>query len=427
MAVASGVVKSARIALARIPRDRQSLRTLLWPESGALSPIPALDGVRALAALLVLLFHVWSDVPGYAGPTQHPASLPLFYGKTGVNLFFVLSGFLLFQPYAQWILGLRARPSVLAFYKRRALRVGPAYWVSLVLLAFTVPFSLATVGDFALHIFFLANVSWNTMYTFNGVFWTMAIEVQFYATLPLIAWGMYALSRRVRPGIAIAVGLATLLCISLAAVGIEMTGRLTLTPFVNSFLISFASLPYWIIVFGFGIGCASFYTYATKIAKFSAEQRRVLRRVSTVTFFGGIALALASAFPTPLQHSPVLDQTFGLAYAGLLLGVLLGPTLCRRLFESRPMRFVGLISYSFYIWHKVVEVAAAHVVRGLPFFQQEVALFALTLAGTLVVAYVSYQFVERPFINARKRAHEVSTVAPVSVPTMIAEPAMSRN
>ena len=89
-----------------------------------MNAIPALDGLRALAVLLVILFHAWTFVPGYIQPGQNAADYALFYGKTGVQLFFVLSGFLLFLPYAQWIFGLRERPSTLMFYKRRALRVG---------------------------------------------------------------------------------------------------------------------------------------------------------------------------------------------------------------------------------------------------------------------------------------------------------------
>lgn len=375
----------------------------LWPESASLSPIPALDGMRALAALLVLTFHAWGFVPGSIAPGHRPDSYPIYFGKTGVNLFFVLSGFLLFLPYAEWIFGLRARPAALAFYKRRALRVGPAYWVSLILLFFITPFSLAKVGDLAIHSVFLANISWPTMYTFNGVFWTMAIEVQFYAALPLVALGMYRMARHLAPAAAIASGLLALLGVSLAAVIVEATGRFTTTPVISSLLISYASLPYWLVVFGFGIGCATIYTYVTKIARFTERPWRIIRWASVGVLVAGVVLALASATLPPLQFSPLVDQTFGFAYAGLLLGVLLGPALCRRPFEWRPVRFLGLISYSFYIWHKEIQNPAAHLVGSLPVLQQQIALGLIMLVGTTLVAYVSFQLVERPFFNARKR------------------------
>jgi peptidoglycan/LPS O-acetylase OafA/YrhL len=67
-----------------------------------------------------------------------------------------------------------------------------------------------------------------------------------------------------------------------------------------------------------------------------------------------------------------------------------------------------MISYSFYIWHKEIQNPAAHLVRSLPVLQQQVALGLImlvgtTLVGTTLVAYVSFQLVERPFFNARKR------------------------
>src|SRR6185437_11948730 len=83
---------------------RQRLRAWLWPENGAINPIPALDGLRALAVVLVLLFHSWSDIPDGGGLIIAPDNPnPLSFGRTGVQLFFVLSGFLLFLPYARWL------------------------------------------------------------------------------------------------------------------------------------------------------------------------------------------------------------------------------------------------------------------------------------------------------------------------------------
>lgn len=129
-------------------------RSFLWPESGAVNAIPALDGLRALAVVLVLVFHAWNDLPGYIQPGQDPYQYPLNYGRTGVHLFFVLSGFLLFLPYARWMFGIQSRPSTQLFYARRLLRVGPAYWVCLALLALTAPITVSALKDVALHVFF---------------------------------------------------------------------------------------------------------------------------------------------------------------------------------------------------------------------------------------------------------------------------------
>jgi len=187
-------IKTAAPGL-RAVRGRRLAWAKLWPESGAVNPIPALDGLRALAVLLVILFHASTFAEG--NPSGNPASA-IFYGKTGVQLFYVLSGFLLSLPYAQWFFGLRKRPSTLLFYKRRALRVGPAYWVSLLILGLATAPTIASVRDVALHAVFLSNTTWLSTFSINGVYWTMAIEVQFYALLPLIWLAIYGLARLVR-------------------------------------------------------------------------------------------------------------------------------------------------------------------------------------------------------------------------------------
>ena len=382
-----------------------SLKWRLWPESGAVSQIPALDGLRAVAALLVLLFHAWSAVPNYVPSGQNPAAYPLWYGKTGVNLFFVLSGFLLFLPYAQWLLGLRSRPSTLMFYKRRALRVVPAYWASLFI---TVLIHAALLYDVALHVVFLSNTTWPSAFSINGVYWTMAIEVQFYVALPLIAWMMYRLSRRMGIAPAATVMLVGLLFVSVISTYVAHVGSLNLysMPVVETFLVQYAAMPYWLGVFGCGIACSLVFTYVTKILKPTAEQSRRRRMCADGAFGAGIALGLMLSCVPSLDSIWMGQVMFGVSYAGVLLGILLGSPILRRPFESRILRFLGLISYSFYIWHHAVLVVLIPHLHGWMYQYHTIVLFVLGVALTVPVAYVSYACFERPFMQARKRAHE---------------------
>src|SRR5689334_7769095 len=93
--------------------------------------IPSLDGLRALAILLVIWCHV--DVQGFVSHMLGPGILRSVaaFGFSGVFLFFILSGFLLFLPYARSLLGHAPWPSVKQFYQRRALRILPVYFVAL--------------------------------------------------------------------------------------------------------------------------------------------------------------------------------------------------------------------------------------------------------------------------------------------------------
>jgi peptidoglycan/LPS O-acetylase OafA/YrhL len=239
--------------------DWARVRAWFWPETGAVSPIPGLDSLRAVAVLMVLVYHSWFEVPGFVQPGEYPWQFPIFYGRTGVQLFFVLSGFLLFLPYARWIFGLQQQPAMLLFYRRRLLRVGPAYWASLVILLIG-PLSLAKLADGLAHALFLHNLRMDWAYDLNGVFWTMAIEVQFYVLLPLIGWLVWAISRRV--GVLPALAAMMVGMIGLAVVA----GRMETVPAVQrlsfaTFFTNQTSVLYWLVVFGSGMACSALYVY----------------------------------------------------------------------------------------------------------------------------------------------------------------------
>src|SRR5712691_3175918 len=166
--------------------------------------IAVLDGVRACAIILVLTFHI-NRVTGdnLWSMTAFPlASSVSTAGGTGVTLFFVLSGFLLFLPFAKSLLFQSTWPSPRVFYLRRVFRIVPAYYVSLFLIiVFFQPQYLHWdhLKDLMLFLTFFMDSTQQTFRQINGPFWTLAIEWQFYMFLPLLAWGISRLVRRVSP------------------------------------------------------------------------------------------------------------------------------------------------------------------------------------------------------------------------------------
>jgi peptidoglycan/LPS O-acetylase OafA/YrhL len=168
----------------------------------ARATIPVLDGVRAVACLLVLSYHInliTRDMHVWT-PGRQPLLDALFLsGSTGVTLFFVLSGFLLFLPYAKVLLSLGPWPDSRLFYFRRAWRILPGYYVSLFLLVMLQqPQYLAPSHWHDLALFFVLFMD-STPATFqhlNGPYWTLAIEWQFYLLLPLIALTIRRLTGR---------------------------------------------------------------------------------------------------------------------------------------------------------------------------------------------------------------------------------------
>src|SRR6185312_4510269 len=125
----------------------------------------------------------------------------LLAGGAGVTLFFVLSGLLLFLPYAKALLSEQPWPGTRLFYLRRALRIIPGYYFSLaviVLLAQPQYLEPQHWKEFILFPLFLMDSTRATFQQLNGPFWTLAVEWQFYLLLPWIALGIYLVVRRIR-------------------------------------------------------------------------------------------------------------------------------------------------------------------------------------------------------------------------------------
>jgi peptidoglycan/LPS O-acetylase OafA/YrhL len=157
---------------------------------------PCFDGLRAIAAGAVLLHHA-GFITGYSINRRFGEFLA--HGDSGVSVFFLISGFLLYRPFVARHLAERAPMSMDRFWWRRGLRIFPGYWVALigiyVLFGF-VKGSLSTPGDFFTY-FGLAQIYDTTRY-FHGVnqAWTLATEVSFYLFLPLYALAIRGVARR---------------------------------------------------------------------------------------------------------------------------------------------------------------------------------------------------------------------------------------
>ncbi len=265
------------------------------------------------------------------------------------------------------------------------------------------------------HAFFIVNAVPATLPVFNSVFWTMAVEVQFYAILPLLGLFVYTLSRIIRP-----LPAAVVLVLGLVgtSIGLGELGRVTAASHnsaLNLILFADTGLPFWLQVFAGGIACSILYTYLAHFLLPRLGDLLVTRAAATILVVLGVSGCLALAFLPQGRALTVKNLLFGLCYTALLLGVLLGPRALRRAFEWRPLRFVGLISYSLYIWHTIVLAALLPLQLDVATLPMQVIVGVVTgLPICLAVAYVSFQLTERPFFPARKRAHDPSRAVAVA-------------
>ena len=176
------------------------LQTATAAPSPAVAPPPGnprfelFDSLRAIAVLAVLTFHVTS----LTGALTDRVIGNVFgiLGTEGLTLFFVISGFLLYRPYVAARAAGRPLPSTRRYARRRALRIVPAYWAALTVLAVFPGLLGVFTGDWWRYYFFLQLYFGRTVNSGIPVAWTLCVEVSFYALLPLWA----AAIRRVAAG-----------------------------------------------------------------------------------------------------------------------------------------------------------------------------------------------------------------------------------
>ncbi len=361
-AVAVGAVALVVAALAL----RKAIRT---PSSGD-EFRPDVEGLRGMAVLLVVLFH---------------AGLPLPGGFVGVDVFFVISGFLI----TGLLLRERERSGridFLRFYARRVRRLLPAAAVVLlvclpVAYALVVPLDRPSVTlDAAAAALSVGNIRFalTTGDYFSSIatpspflhFWSLGVEEQFYLVWPALL--LVASWRRPRTGAAIALGLVLVasLWASVVVTNVSPAWAFYLLPTRAWQLAAGGLLAIW----------------APLIARVPAAIR------VAVGWAGAAALAWAAlAFDSSIAYPGVVAAVPTFAAAALIVASV-GPA-PRVLLERAPLRFLGRISYSLYLWHWPILVLGALAAGGVLPVTGRVGLALVAV----VVAAVSWAFIEEPF------------------------------
>ena len=343
--------------------------------------IRVLDGLRAIATLSVIAFHigVLLDDNHFWDAFRYPViSAVATFGGSGVTLFFVLSGFLLFLPYAKSLIFQDRWPSARQFYLKRALRIIPGYYAALLLIVlFFQPQYLHPDhwGQLGIFLIFFMDSTPATFRQLNGPFWTLAIEWQFYMLLPLIALGFLLVARRLASASpARRLAFMFLCCGALIFWGLLI--RYIGEHFVPAHASPLLSVP-MIFLYGmqgkylenFAVGmiiCLC-YTYAQN-PDYGATLKIRARRLSPLLGVAGLLLLLFAAiwhfyiieahtpaFAWLLPLNPYFDwlneMVIALGYGCCMAALLFGYSWLKRPFEWMPLCWIGFISYGLYMWH----------------------------------------------------------------------------
>lgn len=396
------------------------------PSRGA--RLVGIEGFRALAATSVLVYHAWlysspTGAGAAAGPLRHV--LPDF--AYGVTLFFTLSGFLLFRPFAAAIIRGEPLPKFGSYLRNRALRIFPAYWVILLLAALVFQSVLIRDLNGALRngglfevrrlipdMLLIQHYDPDTVVTGIGPAWSLAVELVFYVALPLLVLLAAKLARRAsgRRGRQ----LATLAPVALLlAVGL---GGKAAAAYVVSPIHPFDGWEAdWHSVLERSFLCqADLFAFGMALAIVRTESEDGLLRLPRRWRVGTAALALLcylvtakfTHFVEQMSYSP-FNTLIALGCA-LLLALVVLPArrphragLFVRFLETRPVIAVGLTSYSIFLWHEpLIRWMAGHDLTAAG--KGGLALNVLMLgAFTGALSALTYRFVEVPALRLKSR------------------------
>jgi Predicted acyltransferases len=375
--------------------------------------LPALDGLRGLAALAVVLLHLTMQAIPYSGP-----AIALKYafalGWTGVDLFFVLSGFLITG------LLLEAKGSTnyfRVFYARRMLRIFPLYYLALIFL-FGAPLLVKFPHDFHVpfrdqlwYFFYVQNFHWQKEFAgWTGHLWSLAIEEQFYLVWPCV---ILLTSRKQAIGIC-----ACLISVSV----IYRAYALHFDPRLDTYYVTQARFD--------GLSVGSAIALLLTEPEWLARLRRVappIAIVSAVTF--GLSLLEVPVTGRPLWP---LEYFSVAVFYGCLLVVALCATTSRtgRLLRSRFLRFYGRYSYALYVIH----LPAMSILGHLGIYPDRLSAGGSDLVGEILyilivtpivtlLAWLSWHLLEKHFLKLKRNFvyDYENTKAPLSAAPLVVE------
>ena len=377
--------------------------------------IRAIEGLRGVAVLWVLVFHYIVVRSGQFGDpfvewidSLRPLHVLVRNGFLGVDLFFLITGFLLVLPWFKHAADGRVAPSARRFYWRRIQRIVPAYYVQLAVLFFVfVPminpdlwrsasrFVLANLGLHALFLHQLTPYSAASL-AINGALWTLTLEAQYYLLLPLVAaWFVRA------PKVTAAAFLAAaLLWKAMAEHDLQplialyaAIGERWNLPEATLRHLAATQLPAYLGHFALGILCGSAWL-RNRGANPSRLASLTLGAIAAAAL-AGLYAVLARGTPQFGEHAWILPP---LAMAIFMwAAVSRNPTWGRKLLGAPGLGFVGRISYSIYLYHLplilVFNKYAPAALGGLAF----PCYFAIVVG----IATISFRYVEQPFMRTK--------------------------
>jgi peptidoglycan/LPS O-acetylase OafA/YrhL len=382
---------------------------------------PCFDGLRAFAAVSVLLYHTAKD-PRFAvrsGYGLYTSRLDL-----GVSVFFLISGFLLYRPFALAHLSGRQSPSVGRFWIRRLLRIVPAYWVALTVVTYVLHADTIGSGWQAVAVDYGFAQIYFPFHALSGISqaWSLCTEMSFYLFLPLYA-GLLGFRRR-SPGRQLRRELVALGVMLAVGEGFKIfvlnhhCARCVFGPDLVNTMIDW--LPFYLDLFALGM------LLAVVSAWYTGDRSEPTWLTHPALPWASWACAavlfvIVSHVGDPLHGA--LSPGDGIATRGLyglfafflLAPAVFGPQnqgLVRRLLSAWPVASLGVVSYGVYLWHVAWLTEIFRWAGGTQWSSSVsfVSLVVLVLVFSVASSAASYFTVERPLLKLKDRLRRPTVV-----------------
>jgi peptidoglycan/LPS O-acetylase OafA/YrhL len=363
--------------------------------------LPLLDGLRAVAALLVVTTHVGFQT----GATRTGAGGALVARfDLGVALFFALSGFLLVRP---WLA--EPRTSTRRYALRRAARILPAYWVVLVAALLTTDRG-ASAASIVRHLLLLQTYRAPLLSGLTQT-WSLCTEVAFYVLLPLVAPLISVSARTLTGRRRLVVALGGACVVAWIWTGLAAASHLPTT--------ASTWLPGHLDWFAVGIALAVVERQARLTPTGAAARARdeiaahpgsVLLLAGAVVWLAGTPLAGPRTLAAVAPGTAIFKEALYACLAALLVAAVgavdqrSGPV--HAVLGHPAMQHLGRVSYGVFLWHLLVLTAVLNVLGKDPFTGGFWPVLLLTVAGTVAVASVSWTLLEGPVLRRVHRPRD---------------------
>lgn len=380
--------------------------------------IPELDGIRAIAVLMVFLYHSW----GVIGTPKllfmgTDLSFLITWGHAGVNLFYILSGFLLFMPFAKRHYEEKEPPKLWSYFFKRALRILPLYYSYLIitiLLTRTDLISTAGLKTVVINFLFLQNFFRDHM--INGVTWTLAIEVQFYLLLPIVA--RFFVGKKSLISFLLSILVVMLYRFAVFYNMHPNTAAIDWEYYFNSEY----NLLGCFDNFAIGMLVANLYMYAltkNKMAVVKIKLRSVKKIIWLTPFW--FAFCLYTYYTWRFETNSLFswyyfsfffDVSTYIIFAVLLVYVLFYQSKLNTLLRNFYLRIFGITAYSIYIWHlpMMSSFTGINFVSKTDGWEKWLHFVVICIVIIIPFSMCMYIFIEKYFMDISRRLSKRSAV-----------------